>query len=104
MELSDNALAVLTELYKQYLEKEDLDLPDADVIDSTFPETTDVLGKPKPFAVKKALEELKMRGYVEMNIFEEITITSAAISFMDNRYHHQISRVVSFLSSLIPKL
>ena len=27
MELSDNARAVLLELYKQYLEKEDLDLP-----------------------------------------------------------------------------
>lgn len=101
MELSDNARAVLLELYKQYLEKEDLDLPDADAIDPSFSETTEVLGKPKPNTVEKALLELQGCGLVKMDILGYITITEKGIAFMDSSYHHRIDEVRQAIGALI---
>lgn len=104
MELSDNARAVLLELYKQYLEKEDLDLPDADVIDPSFSETTEVFGEPKPNTVDKALRELHECGLVKLDVLGYITITERGIAFMDSSYHHRIDEVKQAIGAVVKLL
>lgn len=104
VELTDNAKAVLLELYKQYLEKEDLDLPDANEFPETFSETCNVFGKPKPNTVDRALHELQKANYVSMNILGSITLEDDGISYMDNAYHHNLKAAISAISSIISSL
>lgn len=101
VELTDNAKAVLLELYKQYLEKEDLDLPDANEFPETFSETCNVFGKPKPNTVDRALHELQKVNYISMNILGSITLEDDGIAYMDNSYHKSKEAVISAITSIL---
>ena len=100
VELTDNAKAVLLEMYKQYLEKEDLDLPDANEFPETFSDTCNVFGKPKPNTVNSALDELKEADFIKTDILGTITLKNKGIAYMDNSYHHNIANVVSAIASI----
>ena len=101
--ISDNSLAVLSEIYHQYLEREDLDLPDAKYFDSNFYETTDVFGKPKPNTVYDCLEALNKNGYIKMYIDASFKLEEKGIALMDEKFNRKISSIVDFLTSFIKK-
>lgn len=101
--ISDNSLAVLSEIYHQYLEREDLDLPDAKYFDSNFYETTDVFGKPKPNTVYDCLEALNKNGYIKMYIDASFQLEEKGIALMDEKFKGNIKSVIKFITDLLKR-
>lgn len=101
MLLSDNAILVLTEIYKQYLEKEDLDLPNARRFDENFINTCDVFGKPKPNTTSDALYELEKANLIKIFIIGEFELNPEGIAFMDEKYRKNLNKVKDFIKQAV---
>lgn len=99
--ISDDAIKVLAEIYKQYLEREDTDYIEANKFSPDFAETCLVFGKPKPNLVHRCLQALHANDYIRQDVLGGFYLTDTGIAYMDNRFKGKIKSVIEFITDLI---
>lgn len=101
MNLTNNAELVLTEIYKRYLEKEDLDLPNANYFEANFLSNCEVFGRPKPNTVYSALIELNKNKFITLYLSRSFSLNTDGIAYMEEKYHKNLNKVKDFIKEAI---
>ena len=100
--MTNDAKAVLAEIYKQYLERQDTDDPNATEFSSDFANTCDVFGKPMPNTIQRCLNDLSANGYIKVSISDDFELTNDGIAYMDGETGRKIEKILSFIRLIKP--
>lgn len=106
-DLTKDAKKLLCEIYKAYLEKckTDISKKDANMFSSCDSIHKEIVPKWKLADVEEACRELNNEDFINCSWYDNtgfnISLTTKAISTLENRFKNDLKAILKFLSSLV---
>ncbi len=102
IELTRDTQKVAAKIYKEYLTKIKNGKSKNEACKFSESELTKLFTKEEPIDYESELQELIKVFSFSTNIWDDITLSSSFIIYMENRFNNGLKDVLSFLSQFIP--